>query len=305
MISYFKRTIRDKGLRKLPGFETGCWINVVAPTKKELDFLEKKFKLNKQNLESGLDANEIPRVEIEEGRYYIFLKSISFNLEGGMETILIVLDESFIMTLARNKLSFLSKLERGEVNFFTTQRKKVLLKIFSLLDEEFERATLEIVKKVKSERRLSEAFGEKEINDLLLQEDKLNDLVFTYYYSILVYKKIIKSIQFFEEDQELIEDLIIEAEQGFNLCKSSLKTISNIRNSAFIFLSNRLNRAINLLTVLTILISIPAAVSGIYGMNLILPFQNSPYAFYYVMGIIFSLWILFIIYLRKKIKKIL
>ena len=222
MISYFKRTIRDKGLRKLPGFETGCWINVVAPTKKELDFLEKKFKLNKQNLESGLDANEIPRVEIEEGRYYIFLKSISFNLEGGMETILIVLDESFIMTLARNKLSFLSKLERGEVNFFTTQRKKVLLKIFSLLDEEFERATLEIVKKVKSERRLSEAFGEKEINDLLLQEDKLNDLVFTYYYSILVYKKIIKSIQFFEEDQELIDCLLYTSPSPRDLSTSRM-----------------------------------------------------------------------------------
>ncbi len=299
MISYFKRTIKDRKLKKIPEFKTGCWINVVDPTEEEISFLEKRFSLDKQNLKSGLDENEVPRVESEKTRHYILLKTIQPHLEKEMETILIVLDENFILTLSKNKPNFIESIEGGRIKFITTRRKQALLKIFSLLNKEFEKSTLRIVKKVRKEKKKYQNLGEKEINELLLQEDKLNDLVFTYYYSILVYKKIIKNIKFFEEDRELIEDLIIEAEQGFNLCKSSLKTISNIRNSSFIFLSNRLNKVINLLTVLTILISIPAAISGIYGMNVLLPFQHNPHIFYYIIGVILFSWIIFIAYLKK------
>ena len=135
---------------------------------------------------------------------------------------------------------------------------------------------------------------------MLEQEDTLNDFVSSYYYINLLYERIIRKIKFFEQDKEILEDLIVEANQGFNLCKSSLKTISNIRSYYDILLSNKLNNIITILTIFTILISFPAAISGIYGMNIILPLQKNPFTFRYILIFVGIVWMGFILYLKKK-----
>ena len=128
----------------------------------------------------------------------------------------------------------------------------------------------------------------------------MNNLVSSYYHMNLLYERIVKKIDFFEQDKEIIEDLITESDQGFNLCKSSLRNISNIREYYDISLSNRLNRIITILTIFTIIVSIPAAISGIYGMNVLLPFQTKPWAFYLISGIIVMICLGLFYYLKKK-----
>ncbi len=300
MITYFKRSVKDKNLRRINKFEIGSWINAINPTKREIDKLSKEFNLDKQNLLSGLDEHEVPRVEFDEGVVYIILKTIS-KYENELSTILIVLSKNFILTLSKSKPSFIEEIEKGNIEFITTQKLKSLIKLFSLNNKEFERKTLNIVKLVSSEKKAVEKLREEQINNLLKKEDILNSLVSSYYYTNAVYNRIIKKIKFYEEDKEIIEDLIIETTEGFNLCKSSLKTISNIRNNLVILMSNRLNRLITLLTILTVFLTVPASISGLYGMNLVLPLQQNPFAFFYIIGIIFLIWIAFIIYFKKKI----
>ncbi len=300
MITYFKRSVKDKNLRRINKFEIGSWINAINPTKREIDKLSKEFNLDKQNLLSGLDEHEVPRVEFDEGVVYIILKTIS-KYENELSTILIVLSKNFILTLSKSKPSFIEEIEKSNIEFITTQKLKSLIKLFSLNNKEFERKTLNIVKLVSSEKKAVEKLREEQINNLLKKEDILNSLVSSYYYTNAVYNRIIKKIKFYEEDKEIIEDLIIETTEGFNLCKSSLKTISNIRNNLVILMSNRLNRLITLLTILTVFLTVPASISGLYGMNLVLPLQQNPFAFFYIIGIIFLIWIAFIIYFKKKI----
>ena len=102
------------------------------------------------------------------------------------------------------------------------------------------------------------------------------------------------------KDKDIVEDLINESEQGFDLCKSTLKSISNMRNNLVIMLSNRLNKTISTLTILTVIITIPAAISGIYGMNLRLPLQQNPFAFFYILGFIIVSWTLFFVYFKAR-----
>lgn len=67
------------------------------------------------------------------------------------------------------------------------------------------------------------------------------------------------------------------------------------------FISNNVNKVMKLLTVATIIISIPTLFSSIYGMNVKLPFQESPYVLGYVMITSLVLAIIVIGYfLRKK-----
>ncbi len=305
MITYSKKTIRDKKIKKIPSVEKGCWINVVNPTEEEIGILVNEFKLDKQNLISGLDHNELPRVDFVENDIYIFVKTITpyskfQNYKTNLDTYLVVITEKFILTLSVNEPNFVKNILNNKVEFVTTQKLKCLIRLFFLINREFEKSTIDIVKIVNAKKVQTSKLKERDVSNLLQQEDILNNLVSSYYYMNLLYERLVKKLQFFEEDKEIIEDLIVEANQGFNLCKSSLKALSNIRDYYMISLSNKLNKTITILTIFTIFISIPAAISGIYGMNVRLPFQGNFLSFYYVLLIIAALCVMLFLYFKKK-----
>ena len=167
-------------------------------------------------------------------------------------------------------------------------------------NELIEQKTLEIVKSIETKKNLSNELKEKDINEMIKHEYLLNSFVSAYNYTNFMYNKIIHRLGFHEKDKDILEELIIDTEEGQNICQTSLKNISNIRNYSMVLLTSKLNRLITVLTVATVFLSVIAAISSIYGMNIKLPLQNNEDAFAYVVLFIAILWSVFIIYLRKK-----
>ncbi len=299
MLSYFKSTVHNPKVQELEQFEVGCWIRAVDPTKEELDLLVKEYNLDLSLLEEGLDEHELPRVHFEDKETYIFVKTI-LPEHALLGTLLIVLSERFMITLAKEELPLIKELISKSKDFLTTQKLKCLILLFSLIDEKFEAAVNDVVKNVHKKRRTAQKLDEEDMETLLKQEEFLNNLASTYSYTNMLYAKMIKKIKFFEDDKEILEDLKIEAEQGMELCKNSLKTISNIRNYYSILLSNKLNRTIKILTLFTIILAIPAAIGGLYGMNVKLPLQDFSWTFELILTLIVICWIGFLLFLRKK-----
>ncbi len=288
MITFYKNTVKNRELVELKNFEVGSWIKVVNPTKEELDWLIKKFDLDKHNVYSSMDENEVPRYEKDDGIHYVLTKYVR---EDKLFTLLIVISNKFIITISAHDIEIF--------DVITTQRKKMLVKILLDLNLNYENEMANIIKRVNQLKRLRE-LSEKQLFRLLDYEHTLNDLMSTYVYLLSLYKKLYKEINFYEEDKDIVEDLMIEAKEGFELCKSSLKTISNLREYYLIILSNKLNRTITILTIFTIFIDIIAAISGIYGMNLNLPLQKSQNAFWIVMLIILIIWTVMLIIIKRK-----
>jgi len=299
VITYFKRAVKDELLKQLNKFSVGCLINVVNPSKEEIKFLEEEFNLDKQDIIAGLDTNETPRIDIVNGTIYLFVKDIAPNKE--LETLLIVIANNFVLTLSRVETNVVKKIVDGKIKIYTTQKLKSLIKILSQLNKSFEKTTLGVVREVRLRRKNIRKLSDKDVTALVEYEEILNNFIYYYYHMLIIYNRLLKRIKFYEKDKEIIEDLVVEANEGFNLCKSSLKTISNIRDHYMILLSNKLNRVLTVLTLVTIFISIPAAISGIYGMNILLPLQHNPFAFVYIMFLIVIIWIVFYAYFKRKI----
>ena len=297
MITYFKN-LEDGKLRQVKDFVPGCWISVVDPSSYDIVLLSEKLSLDVEELESGLDQNEIPRVDVYDGFTYIFTNAVL--PDNTIITFLIVLGEQFILTLSKKSPSFLDKIADGRISFVTSEKTKCLVRILNAVNSDFEKSTISTVKVIRSKKTRTNELKEKDLNILLEHEEFLNDLSSSYNQMKLMYERLRKRVVFPEAEAEEINDLILEAEEGVNLCLSYLKTISNIRNYTHILLSNKLNRVITILTVFTILISIPAAVSGFYGMNIRLPLQESPDAFLYVLGFVVLLWVVLAFYLKRK-----
>lgn len=299
MITYFKRTLTGKTLRRLGNFEVGCWINLVNPDSVELASVSDKYGLNMELLEEGLDENELPRIDVYEQNTYIFVKTI-FKEKNTLGTMLIVLSKEFVLTLAKEEPHSVKSIQEGKIEFYTTQKRKCLITLLSVINDNFEQTVTKLVKNVHKRKSALGRLKEEDIEDLLHEEDFLNNIVSSYSYTSVLYSKMTKKIDFFEEDKVCIQDLIIELDQGMNICRNALKSITNVRHHYSIILSNRLNRTIKVLTLSTILISIVAAVSGIYGMNIRLPFQDQGWAFLMVLSVAASIMIGFLLYFHKR-----
>jgi len=279
----------QKTLKKLSRFEPGSWAQV--HTNKITEFAE-FHKLDTALVHDAMDAHEIPRLEIVNKVVYLFTKTVTDN---GLDTLLVIIGKDYFATVCKNKPLFATSIKLN-----TLKTRESVIKMLSYNNDFLEAEVIKLVKRVQAQQQLQNHYTEKELEAFLADENFLNILVSNYFYMEILYEKLMRHVKFQKTEREQIEDLVVESTQGYNQCKSALKTIRNIREYYSIIISNKLNRTIKILTIFTILISIPAAVSGFYGMNIALPIQQHPYAWLIVSLGIVLLWITFMWYLHKK-----
>ena len=90
-----------------------------------------------------------------------------------------------------------------------------------------------------------------------------------------VLEKILRGrvIKLYDEDQDLLEDVLVEVKQAIEMSNIYSNILSNTMDAYSNVISNNLNQAMKALTVLTIVLEIPTIVFSFYGMNMVdLPF---------------------------------
>ena len=109
-------------------------------------------------------------------------------------------------------------------------------------------------------------------------------------------------LRHYEEDQELLEDVIIENKQAMemtdiyhNILRSTMSLFGSI-------IDNNLNQVMKFLAAITIILELPTMISGLYGMNVNvagMPFAGKVYGFAVIS--VFSLIVCLIaVYILKK-----
>ena len=107
-----------------------------------------------------------------------------------------------------------------------------------------------------------------------------------------------------EEDEALLEDVGIENRQALDMCNIYRDILSGMMDAYASIISNNQNVIMKLLTVATIIISIPTLVASFWGMNTHVPFQDTTWGFYVVLGVsIIAAWVAGYFLLRNKKKK--
>ena len=286
MINYYYRTRGEEGdCTTLDSFKKGAWVHVELPDEAEVRQVAKDFKLDEDILLDVLDENEMPRVEREGKDTYIFTRHAYTNDELQISTspILFILKDGTLITISRLSFTRLDRFTSGRVEFVTSKHVELMLQMFDQLDDEFEAKLNSISRQIKSIRsRLRvEEIRNKDFIDFVTIEDVLNDFLSALSPTNSILRRLLlgRHLTLDDDDKNLVEDLLLNNEQSIIGCKASLKTIVNIREAYSTIMSNNLNRVIRLLTILTVVISIPTLIASIYGMNISLPLEGRPYAF--------------------------
>ena len=105
-------------------------------------------------------------------------------------------------------------------------------------------------------------------------------------------------MQKYEDDQDLLEDVIIENKQSIEMNDIYSNILSSTMDFFASVISNNLNIVMKVLASVTILMAIPTIIGGIFGMNVELPLQNNPQGFVIIifLTILLTLFTAFILY---------
>jgi len=83
-----------------------------------------------------------------------------------------------------------------------------------------------------------------------------------------------------EEEREFLNDLIVDTSQALEMANIYTNILTSTLDAFASVISNNLNNVMKRLTSITIVLSLPALVASIYGMNVDIPYQHSSHAFY-------------------------
>jgi magnesium transporter len=83
-----------------------------------------------------------------------------------------------------------------------------------------------------------------------------------------------------DEEKEFLDDLAVDMSQALEMANIYTNILSSTLDAFASIINNNMNNVLKRLTSITIILSLPALVTGIYGMNVPIPYSDSHYAFY-------------------------
>jgi magnesium transporter len=300
MIKFYYKGVKNEKTVVLDESRRGAVGVVVNPSPKEIEEITAKYNLDDGLLADALDPYEFPRIETDEYKYIFVKIPVRKNKSVSLETLLIALGDEISFFISQSDLLCLDRLRKEGIN--TTQKSKLVLQLLSYINEDYEKHIHEINKKVSALSKFETEISNSDIAKLVEYESTLNNFLSALVPTNLILERLLqhKTLPLFEEDKELMEDLLLGNKQLIEISKATLKYIVNIRESYSTILSNNLNKTMKLLTSITVILTIPTIISSFYGMNVRLPFDNHPYASYGILGFTLVTCIALLIYFIKR-----
>lgn len=306
MIKYFYKSVRGRTLQEQTKVQRGTWIYAEAPSPQEIDDLAKRFNLEPGFLEDAIDEDEMPRLEREGDQSYIFVRFAYQTKNGEIDTapLLIIFSGEHVITVTPLRLPALDAFRRNSANLTTTQRAKLVLLILSNISDQYDSYINQTSRKVKAirSRLRGQQITNQDLIDFVIIEDELNEFLASLLPTNATLRRLLvgRHIPLFEEDQDIVEDVLLNNEQSIEAIRSNLRSIANMRDAYTAISSNNLNRILTILTVATILISVPTLAMGVYSLNIPLPFQNDSTTFWVILAVNLTLMGAVLLVARKK-----
>ncbi|HNP23280.1 MAG TPA: magnesium transporter CorA family protein [Panacibacter sp.] len=309
MIQYFKNI--DNHTVEIDKPENGIWVNLVPPLKdEEFNELSDVLDIPIEFLRDSLDIDERPRFEIEDNVRFIVLKTPTENNSfNDSDAFYITIPICIILT--HNHIVTVNSFDNGAIKKFLNtfekrhpdKRSMMVLKVFEKVVHTFMDHLKEINHRRNIyEQKLYDSNRNEELLHLMRIQKSLVYFVTALRSNELLMLKIERTnfLGLNDEEREFLNDLIVDTSQALEMANVYTNILSSTLDAFASIISNNLNNVMKRLTSITIILSLPALVAGIYGMNVDIPYQHTPHAFY--IPIILSLIVSVVIagYFMKK-----
>jgi magnesium transporter len=271
--------------------ENGTWVNILPPFKQE-EFTDVADKLDVpiEFLQDSLDIDERPRYEVADNVKMIVIKTPtennSFNDSDAYYItipICIILTHHHIVTVSSFENGAIKKFLNTFQNRHPDKRNMMVLKIFEKVTQTF----IEYLKEINHrrnivEQRLYEANRNEELLELMRIQKSLVYIVTALRSNELLLVKMERTnlLGLNEDEREILGDLIIDMSQALEMANIYTNILSSTLDAFASIIANNQNFVLKRLAGITIILQFPLLVASIYGMNVPIPYQEKPHAFY-------------------------
>ncbi|HCY0042435.1 TPA: magnesium transporter CorA family protein [Staphylococcus aureus] len=302
----------DKHIIKTPLDHTASWINVVEPDREEIENLMEQYNIPEDFIRDPLDSEESSRIEYDEDTGYsliiIDLPIVNSTNRSVLSFVTIplgiIIGNDIIVTVCDAENEFLENLPKRDINLKFHSR--FALEILTTIADHYNR-NLRLLNKsrIRIEKELKNNITNKQLFKLMEVEKSLVYFLAALKGNDTIIKKLFRlpAIKRFEEDEELLEDLIIENNQAIETTELHQRILESITTSYASLLSNDMNTIMKTLTLFTVLLTLPTLVFSFFGMNVPLPIDDHSYiSWIIVVGISLILVVIVSIFLWRKQK---
>lgn len=308
MLHYFtKNSLTNEFQRINVVRHKDVWVHAENVTAEDIEALTKHTGLNGNILHDVIDAHELPRVEYDNGTLYVFTRIPKKSTHGHVtsSTLLSIVTKSAFFTLSRGdgldpseltKISLKAK-HNQSINLLINSIAR-LVQIYEKLLQETGRAVTDTGKRLRTHEVTNSDFVR-----FVTIEDNLNVYQMNLNGLHAITQRLSENIHhsFKASDIEALSDMSLHIQQLNSAIASYSQTVASIRNAYSTIANNTLNQRMKILTLLTVLIALPNVFYGMYGMNVSLPFQQEPWAYWAVTAV--TILIVTVLYtLVKKFK---
>lgn len=307
MLEVFK-TVNNK-LEKSKMNEKDIWISLTNPTQEELMQVHTDTGALYDFLLAPLDPEESSRIEVEDDQILIVVNASIQEEDGDIIEfttipIGIIVLEKCIITISLDNLSCLRPFKIPENRLVTTEKKtRFTLQIMYQMASMYLRDLKSIDKKTDE---IEEALYENMEDDLFLDLIKVEKTLVYFRNSLRGNKSVINKLfrtsylTRYDEDEDLLDDVLIELQQAMEMADISSSIIRSIRDGVASLMSNKLNVTMRTLAGITIILTIPTMVFSFYGMNVNLGHTQNPYFSILIIALTSVITIIVYLLMRKR-----
>ena len=289
MVQFFK--IVDHQTIAIDKPSDGTWVNILPPLRQEeFSELSEELDIPIDFLKDSLDIDERSRYELSDNVKLIVIKTPtennSFNESDAFYItipICIILTHGQIVTVNSFENEAIKKFLNSFQNRHPDKKNMMALKVFEKITMNFQEYLKEINHRRNIlEQKLYDANRNEELLQLMRIQKSLVYFVTALRSNELLMMKMARTdfLGLNEDEKDFLDDLIIETSQALETAHTYTNILSSSLDAFASIISNNQNEVLKRLTTLTIFLSIPVLIASIYGMNVPLPFQHSPYAFW-------------------------
>jgi magnesium transporter len=306
MLKYYKFSETGPVLSDPQGAE---FINLEDPTMLEVGAVESGMGIPHTFITDPLDPKERPRVEQEPPATLIIVRIPrlpSAQEPHKLTTVPLgmVITPEKILTVCRDRDLVFELLKRvgrkPKPNCRISTAFKLLIESSTDFINHLERLE-ELTDKAES--TLSKAQQNEEIMMLLTIDKALINYTVALRSNRGIMEKLMDRtlLSLRPEEVDLLERAMTENQQAIFTADIFGQVLGSMSDAFGTVISNNLNKVVKFLTGITIILMLPTLIAGLYGMNVSLPFEKHPYAFWIILFLCsFSGIFLWLFFSRKR-----
>ena len=301
-------------ISEIDQFDTGAWVKLTAPSLEECAEISDRFHMDIADVRAALDDEESSRINLEDEYTLILVDIPSAEMRNNRHSYTtiplgILIAEDVVITVCAEETAVLRSFVEQRVRDFSTKKQmrftyQILYNACMVYRQSLLRS-IDRKRITEIEERIDQNTEDVDLIDLHELESNLVYFATSLRANGVVLDRLTRygRLRQYSEDQELLEDVIIENRQAIEMTQIYRDIINGTRELMSTVINNRLNNVMKYLAAITIVMSIPTIISGLWGMNVggkWMPFSSTPHGFAIICVITLLLCIVVMLWLRKK-----